>query len=156
MRWSRPCRPKPNCGRRPKHDSADTALITRGVELIEQHCTSCHRFGDHGQLGLAPDLTGYGSYEWMMGLVSDPAHERFFGKENDRMPSFAQDLAHPEKNNVSVRELSLIVDWLRGDYYDPADEQPVLPHSLAAAQEATILARTVDEPRADSCRGTSR
>jgi quinol-cytochrome oxidoreductase complex cytochrome b subunit/mono/diheme cytochrome c family protein len=128
-------------------DAADRALITRGIGLIEQHCTSCHRFGERGQLGLAPDLTGYGSYEWMMGLVSDPAHERFYGKENDRMPSFAKDLAHPEKNNVSVRELSLIVDWLRGDYYDSGDEKPVLAHTPETASETVLLARTVEEPR---------
>ncbi|MCU0877131.1 MAG: cytochrome b N-terminal domain-containing protein [Pirellulaceae bacterium] len=130
-----------------QQDSTDGTLIARGVDLIQQHCTSCHRFGDHGQLGLAPDLTGYGSYEWMMGLVSDPAHERFYGKGNDRMPSFAKDLAHPERNNVSVRELSLIVDWLRGDYYEPTDEQPVLPHTPEVAQETVILSRTVSEPR---------
>jgi quinol-cytochrome oxidoreductase complex cytochrome b subunit/mono/diheme cytochrome c family protein len=129
-------------------DTADGALVARGVGLIEQHCTSCHRFGDRGQLGLAPDLTGYGSYEWMMGLVSDPTHERFYGKQNDRMPSFAKDLAHPEKNNVSVRELSLIVDWLRGDFYDPEDEQPVLAHTPEIAQETVLIARTVAEPRA--------
>ena len=44
------------------------------------------------------------------------------------MPSFAKDLAHPEQNNVSVRELSLIVDWLRGDYYRADDPAPLLPH----------------------------
>jgi ubiquinol-cytochrome c reductase cytochrome b subunit len=131
-----------------KIDGEVTPEIQKGITLIQQHCTSCHRFGKHGQLGLAPDLTGYGSYEWMMALVSDPTHERFYRHENDRMPSFAKDLAHPEKNNVSVRELSLIVDWLRGQYYLPEDEQPVLPHSPEAANEIVQLARTVSEPRA--------
>jgi ubiquinol-cytochrome c reductase cytochrome b subunit len=129
-------------------DAEDAPLIAKGVGLIQQHCTSCHRFGEHGQLGLAPDLTGYGSYEWMLGLVSDPTHERFYRMENDRMPSFAKDLAHPERNNVSIRELSLIIDWLRGDYYRPADERPVLPHTPGEAQETVLLARTLDEPRA--------
>ena len=56
-----------------------------GISLIEQNCArGCHKFGEHGQLGLAPDLTGYGSYEWMMGFVSDPTHERFYRQENDR------------------------------------------------------------------------
>ena len=120
----------------------DAELIRRGVGLIEQNCTrGCHKFGEHGQLGLAPDLTGYGSYEWMLGFVSDPAHERFYRQENDRMPSFAKDLAHPENNNLSVRELSLIVDWLRGDYYNPEDKQPVLPHDQDAAERSVALAR---------------
>lgn len=128
-------------------DAADSAQIQKGVGLIQQHCASCHRFGEQGQLGLAPDLSGYGSYEWMLGLISDPTHERFYRQENDRMPSFAKDLAHPERNNVSVRELSLIVDWIRGDYYRASDAQPVLPHTPEEADETVVLARTVDEPR---------
>jgi quinol-cytochrome oxidoreductase complex cytochrome b subunit/mono/diheme cytochrome c family protein len=128
-------------------DRRDQQLIAKGIGLIQEHCTSCHRFGDHGQLGIAPDLTGYGSYEWMLGLVSDPTHERFYRMENDRMPSFAKDLAHPENNNVSIRELSLIIDWLRGDYYSPEDKQPVLSHAPEVAEQTVLIARTVDEPR---------
>ena len=72
-------------------DAKDSELVRRGVGLIEQNCTrGCHKFGEQGQLGLAPDLTGYGSYEWILGFVSDPAHERFYRQENDRMPSFAR------------------------------------------------------------------
>jgi ubiquinol-cytochrome c reductase cytochrome b subunit len=128
-------------------DSKDTELIRRGVGLIEQNCArGCHKFGDQGQLGLAPDLTGYGSYEWMLGLVSDPTHERFYRIENDRMPSFAKDLEHPERNNVSVRELSLIVDWLRGQYYRSADLFPILPHNEDDAEHAAALARTTANP----------
>jgi ubiquinol-cytochrome c reductase cytochrome b subunit len=130
-------------------DAKDAALIEKGISLIQQHCTSCHRFGEHGQLGLAPDLTGYGSYEWMLGLVSDPTHERFYRLENDRMPSFAKDLVHPERNNVSIRELSLIVDWIRGQYYRPDDPSPILPHTSDQADETVLLARTVSEPRAN-------
>ena len=52
------------------------------------------------------------------------------------MPSFAKDLAHPEQNNLSVRELSLIVDWLRGDYYRARRQSPVLPHDEDAAEQA--------------------
>ena len=129
-------------------DDKDSALIAKGVALVQKNCANeCHRFGDSGQLGLAPDLTGYGSYEWMMGLISDPTHERFYRRENDRMPSFAKDLDRPEQHAVSVRELSLIVDWLRGEYYVADDQQPVLPHSEEEARLAARTARTVDEPR---------
>ncbi|WP_254507704.1 cytochrome b N-terminal domain-containing protein [Anatilimnocola floriformis] len=109
-------------------DEKDKELIGHGVKLVQQYCTNeCHRFGDHGQLGLAPDLTHYGSYEWMLGFVADPTHERFYQNQNDRMPQFAKNIDEPHKNSVSIRELSLIVAWLRGDYYDPADTQPRLP-----------------------------
>ncbi|HZN35054.1 MAG TPA: cytochrome b N-terminal domain-containing protein [Pirellulaceae bacterium] len=128
-------------------DGKDKTLIERGVGLIELNCTKgCHKFGASGQLGLAPDLTGYGSYEWMLGLASDPAHERFYRQENDGMPSFAANLAQPEKNQLSVRELSLIVDWLRGDYYRAGDAAPRLPHPEDVAQKAVQLARTTASP----------
>lgn len=124
----------------------DTMRIAHGVGLIKQNCTGCHRFGDAGELGIAPDLTGYGSYEWMMGLVSDPTHARFYRRENDRMPSFAQDLENPASHSVSVRELSLIVDWIRGQYYDPDDKAPVLPHPEEFARRTTEDARTTALP----------
>jgi len=123
-------------------DSKDEKLIERGVKLIEQNCArGCHRLGDKGELGLAPDLTGYGTYEWMMGMISDPAHKRFYRQENDRMPSFAADLANPASHSVSIRELSLIVDWLRGDYYLAEDPQPVLPHTQEVARATVTAAR---------------
>jgi len=129
-------------------DEKDADLIRRGVGLIEQNCTrGCHKFGEQGQLGLAPDLTGYGSYEWMLGLASDPTHERFYRHENDRMPSFAKDLERPERHNVSVRELSLIVDWIRGQYFRADDTWPVLPHNQATAEKTVVLARTTGNPR---------
>jgi quinol-cytochrome oxidoreductase complex cytochrome b subunit/mono/diheme cytochrome c family protein len=128
-------------------DAKDKELISRGIGLINQNCNrGCHRMGNSGQLGLAADLTGYGSYDWMMGFVSDPTHERFYRLENDRMPSFAKDLKHPENNSVSLRELSLIVDWLRGDYYDPKDARPILQHTEERARNAAVIARTIGEP----------
>src|SRR5262249_45055752 len=68
-------------------------------------------------------------------------NERFYRNENDRMPSFAKDLAHPENNSLSIREISLIVDLLRGDYYRPTDKEPVLPHDEETAKETVALAR---------------
>lgn len=130
-------------------DAKDGELIRRGIGLIEQNCArGCHKFGDAGQLGLAPDLTGYGSYEWMLGIISDPTHERFYRMENDRMPSFAKDLQHPERNNVSLRELSLIVDWIRGQFYRADDKSPMLPHTEADAHRAVELARLTGLPQA--------
>lgn len=127
-------------------DRDDADLVRQGVSLIEDKCTSCHRFGDSGQLGLGPDLTGYGSYEWMMGLVSNPAHERFYRTENDRMPAFAMNLADAPSHQLSIREISLIVDWLRGEYYDPHAKQPILSHSEEQARAAVTRARTTSEP----------
>jgi ubiquinol-cytochrome c reductase cytochrome b/c1 subunit len=124
----------------------DDKDIAAGVALIAKNCTDCHRFGEDGSLGSAPDLTGYGSYEWMLGMVSDPTHERFYRDTNDRMPSFAKDLQDPKKNNVSARELSLIVDWLRGDYYLDEEGHRALPHDEETARRTLADARRLKVP----------
>ncbi len=102
------------------HDAQ--APIVTGRELLSGRlaCTDCHKFRDQGELGSAPDLTAYGSREWLLGMIGNPQHERFYsGDRNDRMPAFAEDTEHPERNLLSPRELNLLVDWLRGDWYEP-------------------------------------
>ena len=54
-------------------------------------------------------MTGYGSRNWMLGIVNDPAHERFYGKKNDRMPAFGKD------EKLTRRQMERLVDWLRGE-----------------------------------------
>ncbi|MEP6778564.1 MAG: menaquinol-cytochrome C reductase, partial [Gemmatimonadaceae bacterium] len=61
----------------------------------------------------SPDMTGYASKEWMIAFVSDPSHERFFGDNNDRMPSFGKE------KTLTLQELGLVADWLRGDWFMP-------------------------------------
>ena len=101
------------------------ALIEPGRSLIAdtQRCGSCHTFRDNGtEFGSAPDITGWGSREWLIGLITDPTHERFYGDTNDRMPRFGQ----TEKEG----QIEIIVDWLRGEWYRPrATKQAVAVQS---------------------------
>ena len=70
----------------------------------------CHALGGwNADDYSAPDLTGYGSHDWMMGILNDPSHERFYGKKNDRMPAFGKD------EKLTHRQMERIVDWLRGE-----------------------------------------
>ena len=50
-------------------DARDAAIIEEGRRLLvdDFSCTDCHKFRDKGNLGNAPDLTGYGSAEWTAG-----------------------------------------------------------------------------------------
>ena len=75
---------------------------------------------DAGELGMAPDLSGYGSRDWLIGMISDPTHERFYRDANDRMPSFAAHQGASPENLLSPESIGLIVDWLRGEWYEPA------------------------------------
>lgn len=96
-------------------DEADTAAIARGRTLLgsgQIRCTECHEFRKPDEDATAPDLTGYGSREWLLSFLSDPGHPRFYGTRNDRMPAFGA-------NQILDRQaLGLIVDWLRGDWYE--------------------------------------
>jgi ubiquinol-cytochrome c reductase cytochrome b subunit len=94
-------------------DARDTALIQEGRELArgDMSCTDCHQFRKPDDEATAPDLTGWGSREWLIGIISNPAHERFYGKRNDRMPAFA------ETGQMDAAAIGMVADWLRGDWY---------------------------------------
>jgi ubiquinol-cytochrome c reductase cytochrome b subunit len=101
-------------------DEKDAAAIAAGATLIKnaELCAQCHRFDGEGELGTAPDLTGYGSREWVVGMISDSNHERFYKDRNDRMPAFAES-DNPANNRLSRKDVELLADWLRGDWYEP-------------------------------------
>jgi ubiquinol-cytochrome c reductase cytochrome b subunit len=102
-------------GQREK-DRGDAALIVEGRAAMageSMRCTECHKFHEHDDLPVGPDLTGYGSREWLIDFIGDPAHARFYGRRNDRMPRYAEDQV------LQPGEIELIADWLRGDWYAP-------------------------------------
>jgi len=99
--------------RQAKADVEDKADIEAGRKLFFEDgfsCVDCHALDDWNSDDYsAPDLTGYGSREWMIGILHDPSHERFYGSKNDRMPAFGKD------EKLTRRQMERIVDWLRGE-----------------------------------------
>ena len=83
-----------------------TALAATEDAESEYSCTDCHKFQDVGELGSAPDLTGYGSEEWLVEFISNADHERFYAGTNDRMPLFAEDTEATENNLLSEQQNS--------------------------------------------------
>ena len=101
----------------PEQDVLDDELIKEGRQHIAGEvlrCTECHQFRNKDEDATAPDLTGYGSREWLISLISNPKHPRFYGKRNDRMPAFG------EEKILDPAAIALIADWLRGEWYEPA------------------------------------
>lgn len=96
-------------------DLMSTALAASEDAESEYSCTDCHKYGDEGDLGSAPDLTGYGTEEWLVELISNPEHERFYESSNDRMPAFAANPDDPGKNTLTEQQIRMIARWLRGD-----------------------------------------
>ena len=98
-------------------DTRDAVVIAEGRKLVSStamNCTDCHKFHAAGtEDPSAPDLTGYGSREWLLAFISDPSHARFYGERNDRMPAYGPD------NILTAAEIGLVTDWLRGEWYEP-------------------------------------
>ncbi len=92
-------------------DARDGALIEKGRTHVRETfgCTDCHAFRKPDDEASAPDLTGWGSRAWIIGITTDPAHERFYGKRNDRMPAFGKE------GRLTATEMGLLADWIRGD-----------------------------------------
>ena len=96
--------------RQDEADKRDTALIDAGRKFMNSpsaRCTECHQFRKKDDEATAPELTGYGSREWLIAIIGNPKHERFYGPRNDRMPAFA------DEKILDARSIELIADWLR-------------------------------------------
>jgi ubiquinol-cytochrome c reductase cytochrome b subunit len=104
-------------------DVKDAADITAGREFLKKqiNCTECHAFGTPDEYASGPDLTGYGSREWLISFISNPAHPKFYGKRNDRMPQFA------EEKILDAKAIGMITDWLRGEWYEPTPTAKIVP-----------------------------
>ena len=106
-------------------DQRDAALIEQGRALItgeDMRCTECHQFRKKDEEATAPDLTGWGSREWLIGIVTNPKHARFYGQRNDRMAPFGEDQI------LDASAIGLLVDWLRGEWYEPASSEDRAAH----------------------------
>lgn len=100
-------------------DERDAAVIAEGRALIqdEMRCTDCHQFHKPDEDATGPDLTHYGSREWLIRFIGNPAHESFYGRRNDRMPAFG------ESRILEPQSIELIADWLRGTWYEPEPQR---------------------------------
>jgi len=97
-----------------KSDAAQRKDLDAGAGLMAKNCTDCHTFRGQGTAS-GPDLTGYGSRKWLIGIIGNAAHKRFYGEKNDRMPIYAESPTDPSKNLLSQHDIELLADWLRGE-----------------------------------------
>jgi ubiquinol-cytochrome c reductase cytochrome b subunit len=71
-----------------RRDKAQVDRNVKGMEAFKrQECNSCHTLGDEKDGKLAPELTDYGSAEWLRFMVMSPGDPARFGSSNE-MPSF--------------------------------------------------------------------
>jgi len=126
---------------------------TQGPILFRNNCSSCHRWQGHDGTGVAvteiregetvlmepraSDLAGFGSREWMGGLLRDPSAERYFGhtKHRDSL------MARWSKTNLpllSEEELETVVTFVLGQAGGPKESAA---NSERRAQGARIFAQ---------------
>lgn len=142
-------------------DRRDARVIARGREIIAgQECARCHRFYEAGPEGQAPDLTGYGSREWLIGMIAAPGHSALYGLRNDRMPAYVEDAVRPEKNRLSLKQVEVLADFLRRDWPEKssiAEESERSPLPTAAyvlgrwdAKKRALPPRPQEDRRAEA------
>ncbi len=98
-------------------DASSTAQIQQGVHSFKNGvgCAECHQFHSKDADASGPDLTGWGSREWIVGMISNPKSIHYYAEDNDRMPAFA------DEKILDAQSIGLLADWLRGEWYDPAE-----------------------------------
>jgi ubiquinol-cytochrome c reductase cytochrome b subunit len=136
-------------------DAADSKIVAEGPQVFEKlECNNCHKFGEVGDLGAGgPDLTGWGSREWLIDFISDPSHERFYAEDkNDRMPAFAKDKADPKANKLSPQELGMLVDWLRGEW--PEHKHEAAEHAAEGKPEKGTSTEVIASAKSPAKTGT--
>ncbi len=119
--------------RHPK-DKRNKELAKQGqaaFELGRNKCKNCHVLeGTNGAGEDAPDLTGYGSTEWIRSMIMRPMHGSRYGEKNN-MPAFRDQEApgalkefrdlNPTVTDKQIQfltdvERELIIRWMIRDY----------------------------------------
>ena len=95
-------------------EAKEAALIAEGRGMFAEgiNCADCHAFHKKDEDATGPELTGYGSREWLVKFITDPAHADLYGERNDRMPAFGRN------GMLSAEQIGLVADWLRGEWYE--------------------------------------
>ncbi|MBM4072590.1 MAG: cytochrome B6 [Planctomycetes bacterium] len=115
-------------------EKRDKTVLSEGVKSfsarkIHLRCQSCHTIGDDGG-SQGPDLTDYGSQEWIRLMIMSPGHAKRYGDKNT-MPAF-RNLESPgaEVHEMLFREIDpkgvvvnmsdidreLIIRWMTRDH----------------------------------------
>ena len=98
--------------------------ISEGIDLffseldgISETCADCHGFdGEESEAANTPDLNGWGSRQWVIDIIKNPAHPKFYGRKNDRMPIFE------EEGIFTDEQIELVTDWLRHEWMRFGDD----------------------------------
>ena len=107
--------------------------LTRGPDVYAQHCTKCHVLHGEGERD-APDHTGFGSREWILGMVHSPNDDHYFGKTDiDDMKPMTK---------LGEDKLKAVTEFLYSLGNEPQD--PPFDKALAQQGEAVFKDKCMD------------
>lgn len=88
----------------------DHARVAKGAKVfVDSECGACHPAGD--KPGDGPNLKGYGSAEWLVGLLRNPSSPAHYGENGGGMPTFGH-LTRSERDYLIAWLLQLKSDAL--------------------------------------------
>jgi len=92
----------------------DATLTSVGENVVKDRCTVCHLFkgeGDDNAQGLAPELAGYGSFDWIRAQIGDPSSKATYRenaldpKMKHHMPRFA--------GEIPASDIDVLARWVK-------------------------------------------
>jgi ubiquinol-cytochrome c reductase cytochrome b subunit len=115
-------------GHEPQDPPVDAALAKQGAQVFKDVCMNCHLYkGEGADVLEGPDMTGYGSRNWIIEQLRDPDAETQYGELND-MPSFADDL--------DDNDMKMVAAYLRQERFKrPAHALGPIPEQPQAAAD---------------------
>ncbi|HEY1067994.1 MAG TPA: cytochrome b N-terminal domain-containing protein [Pirellulales bacterium] len=135
-------------------DEKDVNQIELGRALLagttgSLGCVDCHKFREAGDLGSGPDLTGYGSSEWVASVTKQPNSERFYAhRYGDNAPKSLSMPAFGEgEEALSDDQIGMLVEWMRSKRFDPS--APAIAAHLGDSSGTPASATTGDAPVVD-------
>jgi ubiquinol-cytochrome c reductase cytochrome b subunit len=106
----------------------DKALVDKGAAVFKDKCMDCHLYkGEGADTFDGPDMTGYGSREWLTKQITKP--EAIYGELN-KMPAFDEDL--------TVSDIQMVAIYLHGQRFAEPETGPLpelKPKKTGAAQK---------------------
>jgi ubiquinol-cytochrome c reductase cytochrome b subunit len=107
--------------------------LTRGPDVYAQSCNKCHVLKGEGERD-APDHTGFGSREWILGVTHDPNDDHYFGKTDiDDMKPMTK---------LGEDKLKAVAEFLFSLGHEPQD--PPFDAALAKSGEAVFKDKCMD------------
>jgi ubiquinol-cytochrome c reductase cytochrome b subunit len=121
----------------PKLDKNDREAFLAAFKSENNKCSNCHKLGVPGK-SAGPNLTGYGSQDWLRHMIMAPGSQMRYGKRN-AMPAFRD--FNAVSFDVQKAEVSSYADLIKA-------EHPTTINELSEVDREVLIRWLMRDPRA--------